>query len=404
MANVTSGTLEQLLQQYLAICDSASNRRNAAYWAKANDSWLIERWRGISARKTDAPFTIALDMAGYAKVLGIDCKAYYTNVTAHLHEQLRYQIWEFEQLKSNRFFEKTAFVSFGACYSASLFGAEIVFPDGQAPWVNLHDPLIKEYRDLNRLNTIELDRHGLGPRAHEFYLQMRERLQGTGIKVNYPSVIRGPFSVATQLRETTRLLMDMLDEPSFVHDLMRRITDGLKRHAQLRAAFTGEPVAPGKLFNDEIATPMISRWLYEEFILPYELELAAFHGRIHYWHSCGITQDFYESVRTLPGLEMMHIGPWSDLAKAAEVFSSTNMALDICLSATGDVYDRTAEEMRQKLQGIKDTCDGRVKYAVRADGFQIVRTVEEDLAKIRLWNQMAAEVFGQGQRPGFISA
>jgi hypothetical protein len=35
-----------------------------------------------------------------------------------------------------------------------------------------------------------------------------------------------------------------------------------------------------------------------------------------------------------------------------------------------------------------------VKYAVRADGFQIVRTVEEDLAKIRLWNQVAAEVFG----------
>lgn len=394
MRDVTFGNLDHLLQRYLEICDSASNRRNAAYWANAKESWLIERWRGISAKKTGAPFTIALDIAGYAKVLGMDCHAYYTDAMAQLHEQLRYQIWEFEQLKSNRFFEKTAFVSFGACYSASLFGAGIVFPEGQAPWVNLHDPLIKEYRDLDRLNSIELDRHGLGPRAHAFYLQMREWLKGTGLKVIYPSVIRGPFSVATQLRETTQLLMDMMDEPKFVHDLMRRITDGLKRHAQLRAAFTGEPVAPGKLFNDEISTPMISKALYEEFILPYELELAAFHGRIHYWHSCGVTQDFYESVRTLPGLEMMHIGPWSDVAKAADVFSKTDIALDICLSATGDVYDRTAPEMRQKLQGIKDTCEGRVKYAVRADGFQIVRTVEEDLAKIRLWNDVAAAVFG----------
>jgi hypothetical protein len=175
---------------------------------------------------------------------------------------------------------------------------------------------------------------------------------------------------------------------------MRRITDGLKRHAQLRAAFTGEPIAPGKLFNDEIATPMISDALYEEFILPYELELATFHGRLHYWHSCGITQDFYKNIRTLPGLEMMHIGPWSDLAKAVEVFSPTDIALDICLSATGDVYDRTAAEMRQKLQGIKDTCEGKVKYAVRADGFQISRTVEVDLAKIGLWNTVAAEFFG----------
>jgi len=394
MGNVTSGNLDQLLQRYLAICDSAANRRNAAYWANAKEPWLIERWRGISAKKTGAPFTIALDIAGYAKVLGIDCNAYYADARAQLHEQLRYQIWEFENLKSNRFFEKTAFVSFGACYSASLFGAEILFPEGQAPWVNLHDPLIKEYRDLDRLNTIELDRHGLGPRAHEFYLRMGEQLKGTGIKVIYPSVIRGPFSVATQLRETTSLLMDMLDEPKFVHDLMRRITDGLKRHARLRAAFTGEPVAPGKLFNDEISTPMISKALYEEFILPYELELAAFHGRIHYWHSCGVTQDFYESVRTLPGLEMMHIGPWSDLAKAVDVFSKTDIALDICLSATGDVYDRTAMEMRQKLQSIKDTCEGKVKYSVRADGFQIVRSAEEDLAKIRRWNQVAAEVFG----------
>ena len=50
--------------------------------------------------------------------------------------------------------------------------------------------------------------------------------------------------------------------------------------------------------------------------------------------------------------------------------------------------------MRAKLQSIKAACDGKVRYAVRADGFQIVRSVEHDLKKIRQWNDAAIEVFG----------
>ena len=148
------------------------------------------------------------------------------------------------------------------------------------------------------------------------------------------------------------------------------------------------------MFNDEIYTPMLSHGMYEEFILPYELELAEFHGRVTYWHSCGVTDDFYESISTIPNLEMMHVGPWSDVARAAEVFGRCDVALDICVNATEDVYDRTPEEMRRKLRQIRDACEGRVRYAVRADGFQIVRGVEADLAKIRQWNDAAIDVFG----------
>lgn len=399
MNNYNADNIRKLLEQYLAICNCDANRRNAEYWSNAGDPWLIERWRGISSRKTAAPFTMALDIAGYSTVLGIDCQAYYADAAAQLHEQLRYHLWEFENLKCNRFFDKTVFVSFGACYAASLFGSQIEFPPGQAPWVNLKKPLIKDRSDLDRMKTIELDKNGLGPRAHEFYQRMCDITEGSDVTVMYPVILRGPFSIATQLRETTNLLMDMMEAPAFVHDLMRRITDGLKRHAQFRAEFINGPIAPTKIFNDEIGMPMVSRALYEEFILPYELELAQFHGRVHYWHSCGRSEEFYEPISTIPGLEMMHIGPWSDVAQAAEVFGKTDIALDICISATGDVYDRTPDEMRQKLQSIKNACEGKVKYAVRADGFQILRSVAEDLASIRTWNEAAMDVFGSYPTP-----
>ena len=56
---------------------------------------------------------------------------------------------------------------------------------------------------------------------------------------------------------------------------------------------------------------MLPSALYEDFILPYELELAEFHRTVTYWHSCGLASDFYESVATIPHVQMMQVGPWS---------------------------------------------------------------------------------------------
>ena len=133
--------------------------------------------------------------------------------------------------------------------------------------------------------------------------------------------------------------------------------------------------------------------MYADFVLPYELELAQFHQRVTYWHSCGVTDRFYESVNSIPGLEMMHVGPWSDVAPAAAVCGPSDVGWT-SVSATEDVYDRTGEEMRAKLQSIRRACEGSVRYAVRADGFQIAHNVQDDLAKVREWNEAAIEVFG----------
>ncbi|MBN2295554.1 MAG: hypothetical protein JXM70_24200 [Pirellulales bacterium] len=391
MSTIKEADIRTVLDKYLRICESPENQANARYWRNAGEPWLIERWRGVSATNSGA-FTMALDIAGYSTVVDIPCPAYYETAEAQLYGQMRYHLWEAENLRCNRFFDKTAFASLGAVWAASLFGAGTIFPKGQAPWVDMKNALLKD-RDLSVLRKIGLKSAEMGARMHQFYERMCELTEDSSIQAMYPTLLRGPYSVATQLRETTSLLMDMIDAPQFVHDLMRRITDGLMAHAQERADFLDEPVAPAKLFNDEIGTPMLSPAMYEEFILPYELELAEFHKTVTYWHSCGVTDDFYESVATIPNLQMMHVGPWSNVEKAAEVFGKADIALDICVNPTEDVYDRTPEEMRAKLSSIKSACDGKVRYAVRADGFQIARTIEEDLAKVREWNDAAIEVF-----------
>ena len=90
---------------------------------------------------------------------------------------------------------------------------------------------------------------------------------------------------------------------------------------------------------------------------------------------------------------MMHLGPWSDIQKAVEVFSQKDLVIEICLSSTADVYDASEEQIRQNLEHIKNICDGKIKYSVRADGLAILNSIEEDLAKINLWSKVASEIF-----------
>lgn len=136
--------VSQLLEQYLNIVNSEENQRNKAYWLNAEEPYLAERWRGISSRKTNTPFTMAMDISGYSKMLDIDCFRYYTDAEEQLRHQLRYAIWEFRNLRCHRYFENTVFISFGSVFEASMFGAEIFYLHDQAPWVDERNHLLDD--------------------------------------------------------------------------------------------------------------------------------------------------------------------------------------------------------------------------------------------------------------------
>jgi hypothetical protein len=385
--------IKMLIEKYLEIVNSKQNQENKKYWENADEPYLVERWRGRSLRRERTPFTMAMDISGYSKVLGIDCLKYYGEPEAQLHEQLRYALWEFENLKCHRYFENTVFISFGSILEASFFGAKINYLPGQAPWYDEKQPVFADKMALKSVKPFDFYNSGLCGKIHHFYETMKRLTEGYDIKVMFPVTLRSPFSVAIMLRGFENLLMDMYDDPEFFDDLMAAITQYLKDYAKARADFLGEPMPKFFLFNDEISTPTLSDRLYREKVLPYEVELAKFAGGIRYWHSCGVSTVFYESVASIPGLQMMHVGPWSDVAKAAEVFGAKDIPLEICLNSVEDIYEKNGQEMRQKLLSVKEACDGKVRYQVRADGFAVLNSIDFTLQKIREWNEAALEVF-----------
>lgn len=154
-----------------------------------------------------------------------------------------------------------------------------------------------------------------------------------------------------------------------------------------RVRFLDSPIEPGVLSNDEVNVPSLSPELHEEFILPYELELCQFHGRIVYWHSCGNTSDLAASIAKIPILDLFHIGPWTDLDRARKAMMR-NTAFEKCLMPTTDAYFASPESMAQQLDEIRNSMDGSA-YTVRADAFQVVGNLEENLAKVKQWCAVA---------------
>jgi hypothetical protein len=384
---------QELLARYQEIVHSPRNRQNRRYWENTEEPYLVERWRGRSLRMKNAPFTMALDIMGYARILDIDCARYYGDGEEQLYHQLRYAIWEHENLKCHRYFENAVFIGMGSVFEAALFGAKINYLQAAAPWIDEQEHVFENKCDLLKVRPFDFYTSGLCGKVHAFYGIMKKHTAGCDVRVMFPVTLRSPFSTAIMLRGFNALLMDIIDDPGFVRDLVRVITDYLKEYANKRSEFLGEPVPTCYLFNDEVSTPVISNYMYTELFRPSEIELAEFCNGARYWHSCGVSDAFYESVSVLPGLRMMHVGPWSNVKKAVEVFSKKDIALEICLNAVRDVYESSEEQMREKLLSIKSACDGMIRYSVRADGFGIVDTVEKAMQKIKMWNRVALEVF-----------
>jgi len=84
---------------------------------------------------------------------------------------------------------------------------------------------------------------------------------------------------------------------------------------------------------------------------------------------------------------MFHIGPWTDLEQSKEVFGK-DTALEKCLMPTADVQLASQGKMEAKLNEIRGVLDG-TSYTVRADGLQVINSVEEDIMVIKKWTKLA---------------
>jgi len=380
-------TIKKLTEEIEELIESPRNQEILKAW-NPQARRTKDRWRGtpfLSNKAKTVPFTVEPEIPMWAKILNFNVKEYYTNPRCYFEDNLKIMIHRFEEFQDFTPIEKTIGIWLGATFESSLFGSKTIFVEDEDPWID-REPVIKRYEDLNRLEFPDFYKSGLMPLAHRMYSEMNELAKGE-YAIVFPEWRMGPFGVACALRKMENLLADILLNPEFVHKLMRFITEARREWVKERAKFLGQKVGKGDLDDDEVNSPSLSPAQYEEFILPYEKQLCKFHGGIGYWHSCGDTTELLNSIRKIPKIDMFHIGPWTDLKESKEVFGR-NTALEKCLMPTADVQLASESKMEAKLDEIRGILDG-TSYTVRADGLQVINSVEEDLMVIKRWVEVA---------------
>ena len=101
----------------------------------------------------------------------------------------------------------------------------------------------------------------------------------------------GPWSTAVELRGAEALILDTMDDPPFVHELMRLTTDLAGKRA-IACAETGVMVVFG---DPSSGCSLISPKMYRDFVKPYHTQLMTHNkqqmgNKTHFgYHICGYT-------------------------------------------------------------------------------------------------------------------
>lgn len=165
---------------------------------------------------------------------------------------------------------------------------------------------------------------GLLPAIRERIALIKEHVP-TSIKIAMPDM-QGPFNLAHAIVGEEALVAPYTD-PARFHRLMSRITTFWVEVRRQLAQWIGEDrITPGNRLTRicECSTNLISRKTYEEFVLPYDIQIAETFGAIDV-HTCSGPHVFHQTLERLPNVAMTEAG---FIANTAAGYTSVDEALE----------------------------------------------------------------------------
>ncbi len=372
---ISEQNIKDLLIKVSDIVESPENKKKAKIY-KEN---LFE---GI-------PFYVGIEPSISAAIFGIDMRKIYQDDKICLMFQLKQAIYHFKNFKDETSFTKTVAPCLNCPFlEPSLFGVEIIFLPDRNPWIG-KKPVINTIKDLDSFKYPNFYKSGLMPRIHRSYEKITA-LVGDDWNVAFPQWGRGSLGIACDLRGMSNLLVDMFENPKFVHKLMRFVTNAHIMWSEERAKFLDTKVVPPVIFNDEVNCPTLSPELYREFVLPYDQEICNFYGGIH-WHSCGNVTPLLHLLKEIGKIYSFHVSAWTDLSSAVKAFGG-DIPLNIVVHPLKDIYMSTDIEKRTRLKEIMKVC-GDIPYTIVAGELLTTgRNVKEDIKAIKKWIEIAREL------------
>lgn len=154
---------------------------------------------------------------------------------------------------------------------AEAMGTKIKLRDDAEPvW---SEPAIESAKDIDKLKIPDPTKDGRMPQMLEC-ASIIDREVGNEVRTG--AVCLGPFSICGALRGEERLMMDLVEDPPFVHKLMEKATEALYHYGvALKKAGSSASVS-------EPLPTLVSLEHYKEFNLPYLKDL------VDRWEEAGV--------------------------------------------------------------------------------------------------------------------
>jgi uroporphyrinogen-III decarboxylase len=405
--------INRLLDELGTLCDSAENKRRLALWSHPERGIRAEtQWHGLPAYTAATgramPVTAECLEKMWEQVLGMDIRRFYTDPDYYLEYFLKYKILKFKRFADDTPLTRDVPVCFGVTHEAGVLGQRVIFMAGEEPQF-AKEPIVDEGSVLPA--RIDFGRNPYLAMAVPFYRRVQS-LAGGEFRVIFPQWYRGPQGVALYIRGFQNFAVDMHVNPDFARRLLRYVTDAAKQYDAWRSEFTGEPIEPCDLFNDDV--PLMSPESYASFFRDLEQELTEFHGGCWYWHSCGDITRHVAEVGKLKGISLLDFGVTMEdkaegLKGLARSGGSAGVATGGALAAERDaggpaiefrvmakrhIQEAAEAEQKEYLRSILHACrvQGVQRYVIRSSGMSILLGGEPDLAKLARWVELAREV------------
>jgi len=243
-------------------------------------------------------------------------------------------------------FDHVSVISDPCCEAADL-GATIFYPQNAPPAINEEHALLSSPTSLKGLQIPDPQRTGSRMANRVAAVRLLHQLAGSTHMVE--GWVEGPCAESADLRGINALMTDFFDVPDFVHELAGFSVKVALTFAKAQIEAGADLIGVG-----DAAASLVSRELYDEFILPHERRLVsgihAAGGKVRL-HICGRTTHLLESIRTLD-CDIVDLDTLTDLRSARSILGDRQVLLGN-VHAVNVVRNGSSEDVRQSLEACR---------------------------------------------------
>ena len=249
--------------------------------------------------------------------------------------------------------------------------------DGSVNWYDDQGPAICEERaaltDKARLSTFRIPDPFGGGRMHDRIKGIEVMHKEFGGEVSIVGWVEGPLALGQELRGLSRCMIDFIDDPVFIKDLLDFTAEVAVVYAEAQIQAGADTVG-----MSDAAASMMGPKYYEEFLFPRQFRVVESIRQAHpdvivRLHMCGNTDALMPQMKKLP-VQIFEIDSPTNLPAARAVLGPDRVILGNVSTIT-DMHEGNPTQVYEAARRCHQTCG---KFHIVGTGCEVPPTTPDE--------------------------